>query len=317
MSRAVITGVAGFVGSHVARQLVATGRPVIGIDVAPATAAHRLIDLLDESLFDYVAADLGEGLDQVLPGATELWHLAANTDIPRSGRDTEVDLRSSVLATRDVLEAMRRHQVQRILFPSTGAVYGSTHAPPYREGLGPLLPGSLYAAGKLAAEALISAYCHLFGIRAHIFRLGNLVGGRMERGIVLDFLRNLTRDPSALAVLGDGRQRKSYVLVDDVVEAMRWISARVEPAPCVVYNVASTGSLSVHEVAVAVAEALGIDQPELTVQGSGPSWPGDQPVVELDITRALATGWAPRHPPRDAVLVAARRLLAENAVGPA
>jgi UDP-glucose 4-epimerase len=315
VTRAVVTGVAGFVGSHVARRLVATGRRVTGVDLVPAAAAHRLSDLLDTDLFDYAAADLGQGLDQVLPGATELWHLAANTDIPRSGWDTEVDIRSSVLATRDVLEGMRRHQVQAIVFPSTGAVYGTAHPPPYREDLGPLLPSSLYAAGKIAAEALISAYCQLFGIQAHIFRLGNLVGGQMQRGIVLDFLRKLTQNPRALEVLGDGRQRKSYVLVDDVVEAMRWISARAQPTPCTVYNIASTGSLTVLEVAAAVADALEIDQPELTVRTSELSWPGDQPVVELDITRALGTGWAPRHSPRDAVLLAARRLLAENAVG--
>ncbi|MFJ4185184.1 NAD-dependent epimerase/dehydratase family protein [Kitasatospora sp. NPDC089509] len=304
--RILVTGAAGFVGAHAVHHLVAAGADVVATDLVPAAEAARLAAPIATGV-RYVAGELGSVLPEVMRGADEVWHFAANADIPLGVRDTSVDIRESVLLTRLVLEAMREHSVPLLVYPSTSGVYGSTARPVVTEADGPLLPNSLYAAGKVAGEALVSAYCQTFGLRARILRLGNVVGGAMGRGIVRDFVRKLSEAPGRLTVLGDGCQRKSYVLVDDVIDGMRHLAAAGE-APCEVYNLAAGDSLDVNGVARAVAEALGLPMPELVTDGVSLSWQGDQPVVELGIAKALASGWSPRWTAAESVRIAAERI---------
>ncbi|MDT7782686.1 MAG: UDP-glucose 4-epimerase [Pseudonocardiales bacterium] len=307
----LITGAAGFVGAHAVRGLHAAGERIIATDLAPE--ASRIADLVGAGEVTYVAGGLADLLPAVVPGVDEVWHFAANADIPLGVRDTTVDLRESAMLTRHLMEAMREHGVGSLVFPSTSGVYGSSLGPVVREQDGPLLPNSMYAAAKVAAEALISAYCRTFGLRARILRLGNVVGGMMGRGIVRDFVRKLGEDPHTLQVMGDGSQRKSYVLVDDVVDGMRHLAAADGPA-CDVYNLAAGGSLGVAEVAGAVAVAMNIAAPRIVPDGTSLSWPGDQPVVELSVDKALATGWRPRYTAFEAVTVAAQRIVADRVV---
>jgi UDP-glucose 4-epimerase len=219
-----------------------------------------------------------------------------------------------VLLTQKVLEAMRVRAIRTILFPSTSAVYGNHVGPVARETDGPLLPRSLYAAGKLACEGMISAYASLFGLNAFIFRLGNVVGGDMSRGIIRDFIVKLREDPHVLPVLGDGRQRKSYVFVEDVIRGMRHISSRVsaDSGWCDVYNLAAVGSVAVAEIAQLVAAMMGLPAPEIRPAGGGLSWPGDQPVIELAIDKASSVGWRPAMSAAEAVTAATQVLLADN-----
>jgi UDP-glucose 4-epimerase len=313
----LVTGAAGFLGSHAVRALVTQGQAVVATDRFPPEEAQRLSDVLRSDLVRYVAGGLVATLPIVMPGVSQVWHFAANADIPLGARDTSVDLRESVLLTQHVLESMCNHEVRSVLFPSTSGVYGNGLGPVARECDGPLLPVSLYAAGKLASEGLISAYAHMSGLRGRIFRLGNVVGGSMGRGIVRDFIAKLQADPQELQVLGDGRQRKSYVLVDDVLAGMSWIDSHGhEENPVQVYNLAAGDSLGVAGVAHAVAAAMGLPMPRLRIQGDALSWEGDQPVIKLGIDKALATGWKPTAGAALAVETAAARLLAE-AVDPA
>ncbi|MGN9908691.1 NAD-dependent epimerase/dehydratase family protein [Phytohabitans sp. LJ34] len=310
-----MTGAAGFVGAHVTRALHADGHDVVASDLAPDP--WRLTDLLDSPRLRYVTGDLARTLPEVMPGVQEVWHFAANADIPLGARDTSVDIRESILLTQRVLDSMRDHATPLIVFPSTSGVYGDNGAPVARESDGPLLPCSLYAAGKLACEGLISAYAHTFGLRGRIFRLGNVVGGGMGRGIIRDFVTKLSDNPDELHVLGDGRQRKSYVLVDDVVAGMRWIRDRPARDDLVdVVNLAAGGSLDVAGVAAAVAAAMELPAPRIVPTDAPLSWAGDQPVVELDIERALSTGWAPGHSAAEAVRIAAARILTSRGVKP-
>jgi UDP-glucose 4-epimerase len=314
--RVLVTGAAGFVGSHAARSLHASGHEVVATDVVAARSAVRIADLLRSGV-RYVAGDLADTLPEAMPGVREVWHFAANADIPLGIRDTIVDLRESPLLTQRILEHMRTAGATTILFPSTSGVYGNGLGPVVRESDGPLLPVSLYAAGKLACEGLISAYGHMFGIRGMLFRLGNVVGGAMGRGIVRDFIAKLSADSRTLQILGDGRQRKSYVLVDDIIAGMTWI--RDHPAgtgPTEVYNLAAGDSLDVTGVAAAVAAAMGLTMPDVVADAGRPlSWAGDQPVVELGIERAMSTGWRPVMGAAQAVETAARRLMDEQANG--
>jgi len=309
--RILITGAAGFVGAHAVAYLSEAGHEVVATDRVPVQAARRLTALVSPGAVRYLAGELAEQLPAAMSGVDQVWHLAANADIPLGVTDTRIDLRESPMLTREVLESMREHRVDSIVFPSTSGVYGSVHHGVLDETAGPLLPNSMYAAGKLASEGLISAYCATFGLQARIFRLGNVVGGRMGRGIVRDFVGKLRRKPAVLDVLGDGTQRKSYVLIDDVIAGMAQVGgwpAQAEPR-CDVYNLAAGDSADVAEVARAVADALGIPPPRLVPTGA--SWQGDQPVIELSIAKALATGWRPANTAQEAVRIAAQRLLGE------
>lgn len=305
----LVTGAAGFVGSHAVQRLHAAGHDIVATDLVEDP--WRLT--LDVPRLRYMAGDLGATLPSAMPDVEEVWHFAANADIPLGAHDTSVDIRDSMMLTRDVLESMREHDVERIVFPSSSAVYGNGLGPVVRECDGPLLPCSMYAAGKIAAEALISAYAHTFGLRGVICRLGNVVGGVMRRGIVRDFIRELTNDPHTLHVLGDGRQRKSYVLVDDVIDGMAWVSEHPPTdEPVTVVNLTAGGSLDVTGVATAVAKAMHILPPRMVASTDQVSWAGDQPTIELGIDRLLSTGWQPTAGPAQAVRTAAERMLDEQ-----
>jgi UDP-glucose 4-epimerase len=263
----LITGAAGFIGAHLVAEFGRAGEEVIATDVLAEPDAVRLNGALG-SRVRYVPGELRQVLPEVMSSVDEVWHFAANTDIPLGASDTGVDLRESVLLTQHVLESMRAHDVRQLVFPSTSGVYGTGPRAVLTERDGPLLPNSLHAAGKLAAEGLISAYCGTFGLRALIFRLGNVVGGAMGRGIVRDFVRKLAENPESLAVLGDGRQRKSFVLVDDVIAGMRHVRATDPAVPCDVFNIAAGGAIGVPDVAKAVALAMGLAPPRLVIEGS-------------------------------------------------
>lgn len=312
--RILVTGAAGFIGSHAIRHLHGLGHEIIATDLVEQATAWRIRGMLCDEGVRYLVGPLADVIGEAATGVDQVWHFAANADIPLSARNTAIDLRESVLLTQKVLEAMRVRGIGAIVFPSTSGVYGNHAGPVARETDGPLLPCSLYAAGKLACEGMISAYASLFGLSAFIFRLGNVVGGAMSRGIIRDFIIKLRKDSHILPVLGDGRQRKSYVFVEDVIGGMRHISslASADGGRCEVYNLAAVGSVAVTEVAQRVAAAMGLPAPEIRPAGGRLSWPGDQPVIELAIDKASGTGWRPVMSAPDAVTTAARLLLADD-----
>jgi UDP-glucose 4-epimerase len=312
--RVLVTGAAGFVGSHAVMSLQASGHAVTATDMVERREAWRLPAETPNDRLRYVAGPLASLLPALLQDIDEIWHFAANADIPLGASDTTVDLQNSTLLTHQVLEAMRASDCRRIVFASTSSVYGNGFTRPIRESDGPLRPCSLYAAGKVASEALISAYCEMFGLQAIVCRLGNVVGGGMQRGIVFDFINKLMDASDVLHVLGNGQQRKSYVLVDDVLAAVNWLRGHLDDSGRVhIFNVSAGGSLGVAGVAAAVARAMEHPVPRLISATSSLSWQGDQPVVELDISRLLDLGWRPSHAVEEAMEAAARLLLPEVA----
>lgn len=311
--RTLVTGGAGFIGSHVVDHLVAAGHgPVVVVDdfsnttrrwVEPhertgAAVVHAL-DVLDT---DRLARVLEDGVDRVI-------HLAASVDMRVGLADNWVDVQQSVLGTRSVLEAMRRTGVRNIVFSSSSTVYGEHTPRPTAEHHGPMLPISVYGAAKLGAEALISSYCHLYGFRAALFRFGNVVGGRMNHGVLHDFLQKLHADPGRLEVLGDGRQRKNYFLAEDCARGIVELSAGAA-TDLLVANLGSPDTVTVAEIAEIVLAELGLDVP--VVYGGGErGWPGDVPVVEFDLAKAHGLGWKASRSSREAIREAVRRQIAE------
>src|SRR5262249_28913061 len=220
-------------------------------------------------------------------GHDAVFHLAANSDISLGREQTDRDLRQGTLATFNVLDAMRRHGIRDVVLASTSAVYGEQVPQPTREDAGPLLPISLYGASKLACEALVSAFAHNFGMRGWIFRFANVVGGRATHGAVYDFIRKLRRDPRELEVLGDGRQAKPYLFVDDCVDGMLF-GWRTATDDVNVFNLAVEGATSVVDIAAIVRDEMGLNDARISCTGGARGWPGDVSQVRLDPARLAA-----------------------------
>lgn len=293
----VVTGGAGFIGSHVVDALVARGARVRVIDDFSSGFRQFLnpsADLCEASLLEphrYGAAFAG--VDQV-------FHLAANADVRHGLEHPRRDVEQNLLATHNVLEAMRAHRVRRIAFSSTGAVYGDATLLPTPEDAPFPIQTSLYGASKVAAEGLLSAYAHGYGFRADIFRFVSMLGPRYTHGHVFDFWRKLKADATRLEVLGDGKQQKSYLHVADCVRAMLLGVAR-EAGPVNVLNIGHSDWLSVTDSAAIICRALGVS-PALSFTGGERGWIGDAPRILLDTTRLRGLGWEPSVALPDAVV---------------
>jgi UDP-glucose 4-epimerase len=311
----LVTGGAGFIGSHIVDRLLADGQEVTVYDNLSSGKRQRVELHLDSPRYAFVEGDILDSgrLTEICRGQDVVWHLAANTDIRAGSGQTDLDLRHCVVGTSNVLEAMRRNGVEKILFASSGVVYGDFDANPLQESAGPLLPTSLYGAGKLSGEAFVSAYCHLFGMRGWIFRFANIIGGRTDHGVVYDFVQKLRRRPSELEVLGDGKQRKPYLLVNECVEAMLHAYSHVpmtEGAPCDVFNVSTDTYVNVARIAEIVIEEMGLIGATVRYTGGRRGWLGDAPVILMSGEKLKAAGWVTAHTSEEAVRIAAREIIA-------
>lgn len=312
--RTLIVGGAGFLGSHfIDRLLGVPGRDTVTLydNFSSGRERHYRHHEKDKRL-DVVRADAGD-LDRLvreMDGHDLVIHLASNADIARAAVEPEIDFDEGTALTHHVLEAMRRTGCARILYPSGSGVYGDLGEIEADEDYGPLRPISTYGASKLAGEGMISAYCHMFGLRARIFRLGNVVGARQTHGVGLDFIRNLLADPDSLAIMGDGRQSKSYIHVDDVVSAFL-LADEMGDEDCRVFNVASADALTVTEIAGMAADCLGLEGVEYRYTGGRRGWKGDVPVVRLDCKRIRDLGWECRHTSRQAMALSLAALSGE------
>jgi UDP-glucose 4-epimerase len=296
LSRVCIVGGAGFIGSHFVDRLLAeeatesvtvfdnfsSGRPW---HLEPHGSDVRLRVVVGD------AHDL-EALVEAMAGSETVIHLASNPDIARAATDPAIDFDAGTVLTHHVVESMRLSGARRILYASGSGIYGDLGQLEADEDHGPLLPISTYGASKLAGEALISSYCHMFGLTACVFRFGNVVGPRQTHGVGFDFVRRLLEDPGRLRILGDGRQSKSYVHVSDVVDAVL-LAAVAAPLPLATYNVATGDYITVGEIAELAVKVVGLGPGRTSFEfgGGDRGWTGDVPVVRLDTSRIRRLGW--------------------------
>ncbi len=310
----VITGGAGAIGSALAQRLWASGRSVRIVDNLSSGRRALLASLEGKERYRFTLQDLRDrpAFEREFEDAGDVWHLAANPDIRRGTDDPTVDFEHGTRATFNVLEAARRFDVQRVLFASSSVVYGLPTVFPTPEEYGPLLPQSQYGAAKLAAEGLLSAYCHSYGLRGCIFRFANIVGPAMAHGVIHDFLRKLQSDPTTLEVLGDGRQAKSYLWIDDCLDAMLLAADRAAGTVSV-FNLGTAEQVAVREIAERVVRALG-GHARIAYTGGSQGWPGDIPRQLLAIERISALGWRPKLTSSQAVDRAIQNLRAELGV---
>ena len=305
----VVTGGAGFIGSHLVDALVARGDKVLVIDNLSSGERSNLNVHLESAAVELLVADLlGDGWQARLAGADRVYHVAADPDVRGGASSPDAMFSESVVATERVLEAMRQYGVPEIAFTSTSTVYGEASVIPTPEEYTPMEPISVYGAGKLAAEALISAWCHSFGMRAFVFRFANIVGERSNHGVSWDFIHKLRADPVVLEILGDGRQTKSYLEVHACVDAFLHVCDHATATVNTV-NIGSEDWIDVVTIADLVTEAMGLAGVEYRFTGGDRGWVGDVPRMQLAIDRLKALGWRPPLGSRESMEVAVRAQL--------
>jgi UDP-glucose 4-epimerase len=300
--RCFVTGGAGFIGSHLADTLLKRGHEVVVYDNL-STGSLRFLDSARQSrAFTFIKGDVldTKELERSMKGCDAVFHLAANADVRRGPDHPDRDLRQNTEATFNVLEAMRRSGIRRIAFSSTGSVYGEPEVFPTPEDAPFPVQTSLYAASKLAGEALISSYCFAFGFQSFVFRFVSILGERYSHGHIFDFYRSLRENPHELRVLGDGHQRKSYLYVDDCVAAMLLAIERATE-PVNIFNLGTDEYCEVNDSIRWITQHLGLS-PKLAYTGGIRGWVGDSPFIFLDCSRIRRLGWVPTLSIREAVI---------------
>ncbi|MBT3285400.1 NAD-dependent epimerase/dehydratase family protein [Candidatus Bathyarchaeota archaeon] len=311
--KAIVTGGAGFIGSHLVDRLINDGKEVRVIDNLSSGSMKHLSQWGDDPMMELMELDLLDktSLDNALKGCDEVYHLAANPEVNAKNASPEDHFRQNIEATYNLLEAMRRSGEQRfIAFTSSSTVYGEADAIPTREDYGPLVPISLYGASKLSCEALLTAYASMYGFRAIIYRLANVVGPRSNHGVIYDFVHKLRASSGELEVLGDGSQSKSYLYVDDCISG---ILKGIERGNQVdIYNIGSWDRTNVLEIAETVKDEMGLAEAKIRLTGGvdgGRGWKGDVKIMQLDMEELKSVDWTPKYGSAEAVRLTARSVI--------
>jgi UDP-glucose 4-epimerase len=315
-----IAGGAGFIGSHFTDRLLCDrkiDRVTLYDNFSSGREWHYAHHEHDPRL-KVIRGDVKdlEALERAMAGHDTVIHLASNPDIARAAVEPDIDFREGTYLTQQIVEAMRRTRTMRLLYASGSGVYGDLGELEACEDYGPLVPVSTYGASKLAGEALIASYCAMFSLRACAFRFGNVVGGRQTHGVGFDFVRRLHSQPDQLRILGDGNQSKSYIHVEDVIEAVLLAHHKTEKG-FEVYNVATGDYITVTEIARLAIEVAGLREENIRMEytGGDRGWKGDVPIVRLNTGRIRALGWTCRRNSRQALCVAMNAMLQDARLG--
>ena len=293
--RFFITGCAGFIGSNLTDRLLFDGHDVIGYDNFSTGQWRFLEGALKNPAFKLVEGDLLDlpSLTKSLTGGDMVFHFAGNADIRFGTEHPRKDLEQNTIATYNVLEAMRANSIKRIAFSSTGPVYGEAAVIPTPEDAPFPVQTSLYGASKLAGEGLIAAYCESFGFQSWIFRFVSILGERYTHGHVFDFCKQLKADPARLRVLGNGKQRKSYLYIQDCLDAMQ-VAVQKATGKVNIFNLGVDGYCELNDSIGWISQTLGV-QPRLEYAGGDRGWVGDNPFIFLDTKKIRSLGWEPKY----------------------
>jgi UDP-glucose 4-epimerase len=299
--RAFITGGAGFIGSNLADRLLAEGHEVLVYDNF-STGQHQFVEHnLKKPHYELVEADV---LDKVVLASSMrdcdiVFHFQANADVRGGTKNTLIDLEQNVIGTHNVLEAMKVNDVKKIVFASSATVYGEPDTIPTPEDISPLQT-SLYGASKLSAEAMIQAYCEYFDMQSWIFRFVSFMGPRYTHGVIFDFMKKLRQDPETLHILGDGSQRKSYLHVEDGINAIL-LALKKAGDKVNIFNLGNKEWINVKDLADILCKSLKLENVKYSFGGGKRGWKGDTPFVHLDISRIRAIGWEPKFDVRQTI----------------
>lgn len=308
-----VTGGAGFIGSCIADRLMKNGTEVTVYDNLSSGKRDFIAHHEGKKNFRFVKGDLldQELLKKTIEGHQFVWHIAANPDVRCGSENTDVDLKNGTLATYNLLEAMRTNNVKDISFASSSVVYGEAKVLPTPEDYGPLIPISLYAAAKLACEGLITAYCHNFGMKCWIFRFANIIGRRGTHGILVDFIEKLKKDPTRLEILGNGKQRKSYLLIEECVDAM-FFAVKNSGEEVNIFNLGSEDQIEVSRIAGILVEELELKNVRFEYTGGVRGWKGDVPLMLLGTKKINKLGWKNKYSSEEAIRKTTKMIIEER-----
>lgn len=306
----LITGGAGFIGSHLADRMLRAGHQIVCADkliFGNKNIQHILSnnELMDSGKFVLCEMELAvpDNVDRLFDEYKfdAVYHLAANSDIQKGGKEPAIDFNDTFLTTRALLEGMRKANVKKLFFASTSAVYGEMPDVQLTETTGGIMPVSYYGGAKLASEALISSYVSMCDMNAVIFRFPNVIGPRLTHGVVFDFIQKLKVNPRELEILGDGTQCKPYIYVLDLIEAIVKLTERFTPGEEVFNISVKSEGTTVTRIAEIVADVMQLTGVEFKYTGGDRGWKGDVPRFSYDISKILAAGWEPEHTSDEAV----------------
>jgi len=308
--KALVTGGCGFIGSNLTDRLVKDYDVTI-LDNLSSGSRKNIIHLSD---IRFVKYDIGniKGLRLALKDKDVVFHMAANPDVRKGIAQSDLDLKQETINTYRVLEVMRQNDVKEIVFASTSAIYGDHGNEILKEGSGPMLPSSLYGAGKLACEGLVSAFCHTYGLEGWIFRFANVVGKRGNHGVVYDLINKLKENPKELEILGDGEQEKPYIHVSDLINGMMFAyddNKRFSNEKVHLYNISTDGLTKVKDIANMVTSGMGIKDTKYNYTGGKSGWPGDVPKYTLSYDKLLKLGWKAKYNSDEAIKKSIKELI--------
>jgi UDP-glucose 4-epimerase len=316
MTVSVVTGAAGFIGSHLVDRLLGLGHRVVGLDDLSLGQMKNLSQAVKCDRFRFLKTDVGNqseliaGLDELRGAAVEVWHLAANSDIQAGVADPSVDLERTFLTSFAVLRILDRFEVKRLFFSSTSAVYGPQPGK-IKESIGPLLPISAYGAMKLASEAVFSAHVEKYPTQLSIFRFPNVVGSRSTHGILFDFFNRAASNPKTLEVLGNGTQQKQYLHVSELIDAMICVRSACQEKRGL-YNIGPLDTSTTVRAIAAAFKEIAHPEIELKFGQSDRGWVGDVPRFELDVSKICDLGWRPHFNSNEAIFRAIEELKQER-----
>ncbi len=308
--KALITGGAGFIGSHLADELLGQGYEVTAYDNMSLGRLDNIKEALDNKNFKFIEGDIldKEKFFEIFKSGNfdVVFHMAANSDIAKSLTNPDIDFNNTLRTTYNTLLAIKEFGVKKIVFASTSAIYGETNVK-VAEDFGPLFPVSHYGASKLASEAYISSFCENYGIQAWIIRFPNVVGERSTHGVIRDFIQKLKKTPDILEVLGNGEQNKPYLYVKDLIEAILYVFKNSN-AKINFFNLGVETRTKVKKIAQTVIEEMGLDA-KIQYTGGDRGWVGDVPEFNYNLDKIRTLGWSAKKTSDEAVRIAVKYIL--------